>query len=208
MVQFRAGHALARIRVAAVLLGVAPMMVSAQNLVTNGSFESGLTGWTMNRNDCASFVNNLFTGPAYSGTKSPGVGIAEDGASEMGFGAVSCTPGISEDLTTIAGQTYNLGFWFVLGPSQLNIPNVFSVSVDGDVLGSGQITQYAWTQFTTSFVGTGDDKLSFSGNNPNGVTYLDNVRVIAVTPEPGTMTLMATGLVGLVGSRLRRRKRA
>ena len=201
-------HVLSRTGVVVALWGIVPAMASAQNLLTNGSFESGLAGWTMNRNDCSSFVNSLFVGPAFSGTFTPAPGSAEDGLSDMGFGAATCTPGISQELTTIAGRYYTLDFWFVLGPrTPPNTPNVFTISLNGNVLASGQVNNYfPWQELGGEFLGTGDDIVSFSGNNPKGVTFLDNVRVTAVTPEPETLTLFATGMVGLLAIQRRRRK--
>jgi hypothetical protein len=50
--------------------------------------------------------------------------------------------------------------------------------------------------------------LRFEGHNVPGTTYLDAVSVVAATavPEPGTVALLATGLLAVGGIAARRRR--
>jgi hypothetical protein len=162
----------------------------AQNLVQNGSFETGdFTSWNVNG------LEEVVTGPfaAYSG--------AQDGSWYSVWGNVGGDGSISQTISDTAGSHYNLSFWFA---SVGDNPSDFSVSWDNTVLLSltNPNTGSTYTQFSFNVTGTGSDTLTFTGGDDPAWMALDNISVTPVTgstPEPSSILLLGTGILGLGG---------
>lgn len=125
--------------------------------------------------------------------------------------------GVQQTFTTVPGTTYNVTFWVgnVVNPGgpygttstvnmTVNGSPAFSATNSG---GAGTSTQF-WQQFTTSFTASGTSTtLAFLNGDPasDNTNGLDNVVVTAggngtpsTVPEPSTLAMLATGLIGLV----------
>lgn len=61
-----------------------------------------------------------------------------------------------------------------------------------------------YQQFSASVVGAGSDTLVFTSVNDPGFTLLDDVSLVATTPEPVECSALLSGLV-LLGLAVRRR---
>jgi len=168
-------------------------VAQAQNLLTNGSFETGIfSGWTQ-------FGDTSATG-VVTGTYdccSP-----TDGEWQAVFGPVFGFGGISQAVGS-AGNSYTISF-------DLGNDNGYgaSVSFGGVTLlsnpGNSGYVHYSFT--TTALDNSG---LSFSFFNPPAYYNLDNVVVEAngAVPEPASWALMLGGF-GLVGGAMRSRRKA
>mgnify|MGYP000922990019 CR=1 FL=1 len=77
----------------------AAISLSAQNLLTNPSFESDLTGWS--------------AGPTASYTLPTVVsGGSQDGDKHVAYNSPSATTGFYQNVPVTAGQSYEINFWY------------------------------------------------------------------------------------------------
>jgi hypothetical protein len=182
-----------------VALAVAFLMTApktfAQNLIQNGSFETGdYTDWTTTGNfEFTQVVSGAFY--VYSG--------AEDGDFYSTAGPVGSLGGFSQSFADVAGASYTFSFWLnAVGDD----PSEFVAMWDGVPLLdlSDPNTGGVWTLESFTATGTGNDNITFEFQDDPEYIALDNVSVsqnggTGTTPEPSSFILMGSGALALGG---------
>jgi hypothetical protein len=140
-----------------------------QNLVANGSFESGdYTGWTLGGN----------YKPLSYGDQTFIVTGAESGKFAAGLGSVGSDGTLSQNVQTTAGQQYTVSFWLA---NQASGPNDFTVTWNGQtMLALANKSAQGYTQYSFTATGTaGTSHLEFDARQDPAYWSLDNVSVTA-----------------------------
>lgn len=190
---------------ALILGGALPFAAAAQNIVVNGGFETGdLTGFNQ-------FGGILFVDQPFNAPEGKFVLESTEGISS-GF--------LIQFLPTVPGQSYTVSFFAdVTNPliGAVHTDNFIHVLFGGvklfDQVIANSTQVFQPFSFTTGPAATGSTPLVFELSDLSGSVQLDAISVTAVgtvttTPEPATVTLVATGLMGLAGFASRKRKPA
>jgi choice-of-anchor C domain-containing protein len=209
------------ITVMAATLALAGAAQASSNLVTNGSFEAGspqpgnggfatlgagstaMAGWTVT-GDSVDWINGYWQ--------------ASDGTHSVDLNGLG-VGGVSQTITTVAGQTYLLTFDLSGNPDSAIATRTLQVTA-GDAsdpfafaMGGNSHGAMGWLGQSLTFKALSNSTTinfaSTSGDNCCWGPVLDNVSVSAMggVPEPATWALMLGGF-SLAGVALRRRSLA
>ncbi len=201
----------------------------AGNQLTNGSFENGLTGWTIGgvSDDgyppaaipycCGSAFGE--TVPADNAPGNPGFDAV--GAHGVYFVADLAHPQtLTQDVSIVAGTNYTFGFDVYLPANGFanKFDATLSATVDGLEFASfsaSTMAETTWLHFSSSAtaLSSGIGQFTFAYNsfgNPAKDFVVDRVYFaptseVTGAPEPASWALMIGGF-GLAGAALRRRK--
>ena len=183
------------------LISLAALLILATttaraNLVTNGSFESGLDGWT--NGDPTGIVADSVD-PAY------------DGGAQASLGSIHSPGTLSQSLTLTANQSYLISF--ALQNLDTSTYNSIDVTFGATTIllslsnapSDSKYQPYTFTE-TATFTSL---VLSFTAQNDSSAWLLDAVSVTPTSPipEPASHGLLMFGLA-LLGLETWRKRRA
>jgi hypothetical protein len=147
-----------------------------QPIIQNGGFETGdFTGWTLNGDSAPdNYVDNGSTVTAIT---------PHSGTYFAALGEPSILAYLSQNLPTIAGQSYLLSLWLNSPNVSHHTPNEFSVAWNGNTLfDQVNIGKIGWTNLQFIVTATNSSAtLQFGGRDDNYYLGLDDV---SLTPIP------------------------
>ena len=176
-----------------------PASWASTDLVANGGFETGsFSSWTLSGNTSTDTTYVLNSPISLNG-----------GTFEALFGPVGSLGFLSQTLTTVPGQHYDLSFWLQHVPSGEGTPSRFQLSWDGVVIDDRtDLATFRYTRFAyPGVIATGfSTDLKFGFREDPDYFQIDDVSVsvLASVPEPGMPLLFGSGLALVLAYRARR----
>ncbi len=162
--------------------------LASPNLVQNGGFETGdFTGWTLSGDTGSAFVSN---------------NDPHSGAFAASFDPVGDYVYLSQDLSTTPGVNYSLIYWHIWVDRP---PADFQVFWNGQLIyDETNFTSYPWTETSLNnlLATSGQTELTFGfmASDSQSLWSLDDVSVTPqTTPEPGSILLLGSGILGIAG---------
>lgn len=184
----------------AVLISMSSLAVAGPNLIVNGDFEAGETGWQKSGGMTIGLVSTTDRG------KSAGTGCI--GSECLDLPNYSS---LNQIVQTTVGQTYEFSFWVA---EYLGSPSGFAVYWDGRLVDrvtdpannsltfiGDNVFEGTWTQFTYSglVANTASTGIELRGRHDPGGMHFDDISIVEETdiPEPSILALLGLGALAM-----------
>ncbi len=138
------------------------------NLIANGGFEGGLTGWSL--------TGDL----SYSGLRT---NIAHTGSNSVAFGTTGGTSRLAQTFATVPGESYQLEFWLrTLGGPQSNFEALWGGTT---LVALADSPSQPFTRYSFTVTASGSSTtLAFDGRHVPSYWFLDDVTLTTATAGP------------------------
>ena len=152
------------------------------NLLTNGDFSAGGTGWTSDWTISSATASTTCGGPTCIS------------------GGITSGSFLYQDIATTPGALYDVSFKFqAFGGNPMELQVLLGNTLVADFLNQGFINPTVFS-FSGIAASGSTTRLLFLGRNDPGINFLNDVSVVPeATPEPASVALAATGLLVLAG---------
>ena len=208
----------------AALAAIATSAHASTNLLTNGSFENGFTGWTLSGttgdgypesvityNNSAPYPTGAFNESVPADTFSTASPDAA-GTHAAYFVSDEANELLTQTVSLVAGRSYTAGFDYYapFNGSANNGDALLTGFINGvgsTMLNLGTVTPGAWNEFTYAFTATasGPTQAGFefeAANVPSKDIVIDRAFITSAVPEPSSWIMMLGG-IALMGAALR-----
>jgi hypothetical protein len=192
-----------------VLFAFVAAQAGATNLIQNGNFDSGFSNWTIGTTGNGSWGTGY---PITTGWPLGGMNSAEGEVGEVNFSGVQEGGTLTQTFNSAGGAATFSMDWAVMGPggnadggeftvllNGVQIAQYDSGSINGNQLYNGILTGSGNLNAGTNTLEIDITRRYITVDGGTPYQWVTGVDLEGTVPEPGSLILMGTGVLGLAG---------